>query len=422
MPDPGSEKKFRLPRNVIALGLVSLFTDISSEMLYPIIPFFLRGTLGAPLWAIGVVEGAADGMSSLLRGLSGYLSDKFRRRKIFVFLGYTASALAKPITVLAQSWGFVLGTRLLDRFGKSIRTAPRDALISDQVSSENRGYAFGFHRAMDTVGAVLGPVLTLVLVWHFGFAYRRIFLLACIPAAIGVVIVIVAVRESRKSDSGQKSSTPHAHIPAGKWISPSLVKFFIVTALFALANSSNTFIILRAQDIFKTYLHAPVVDGTRHTNADALAIIGYVLFNLSFALLATPMGILSDRLGRKKIIVVGYLVYALVYGALAFWANFYTIWAIFLVYGIFEAMTHGVTKALVADLAPAEYRGTALGVSNTIEGVGTFTAGIAMGFLWQWFGPELAFSVGAVLALSAAILFLAFRLTPQTIKSDNTKE
>ncbi len=396
MPEPGVKQKYRLPRNVIALGLVSLFTDISSEMLYPIIPFFLRETLKAPMWALGIVEGAADGMSSLLRGLSGYLSDRFRKRKIFVVLGYGASALAKPVTALAQSWGFVLSTRLLDRFGKSIRTAPRDALISSQVDKEHRGYAFGFHRSMDTIGAVLGPALALLLVWVFGFQYRSMFTLALIPAGIGVLIALVLVKEARDPQLEKKS---RVHVPVKQWLSPSLFKFFIVTGLFALANSSNTFIVLRAKDLFSSH-------------ADALAIMGYIVFNLSFALLATPMGILSDRLGRKKVIVAGFFTYALVYGALAFFATSYTIWTIFFVYGIYESLTHGVTKALVSDLAPAQFRGTALGAANAIEGLGTLAAGIMTGLLWQIYGPTTAFCVEAGIAVLAAVLFMAFRFQP----------
>jgi MFS family permease len=397
--DPHKQKsKFRLPRNVIALGLVSLFTDISSEMLYPIMPFFLTVTLGAPMWALGIVEGAADGMSSLLRGLSGYLSDRFCKRKFFIVLGYGASALAKPITALAQSWGFVLGTRLLDRFGKSVRTAPRDALISAQIDKEHRGYAFGFHRSLDTIGAVLGPIIALLLVWVFEFQYRSLFVLACIPAAIGVLIAAVLVREVRDPQVQKKATV---HIPLKNWLSPSLVKFFIVTGMFALANSSNTFILLRARQVFSSH-------------ADVLAIMGYIVFNLSFALLATPMGILSDRMGRKKVIIAGFFTYALVYGALAFFATSYTIWAIFFVYGIFESLTHGVTKALVADLTPPEFRGTALGTANAIEGLGTLVAGIVTGVLWSISGPTLAFSIDAGLAILAAILFMTFR-----IKSDN---
>jgi MFS family permease len=393
-------------------------------MLYPIIPLFLSETLGVSKQAIGIVEGAADGMSSLLRGLSGYLSDRFKRRKIFVVIGYAASAIAKPLTALATSWHFVLGTRLFDRFGKSVRTAPRDALISAQVSVENRGYAFGFHRAMDTTGAVLGPALALLLVWFFGLAYRTMFVLAIVPAAIAVIIAMAVVREVRDSPVPDKSisKTKRPSAPVRAWLTPALVRFYIVTGVFALANSSNTFIILRAQDIFGRFLHGTAGHGTTHTAADALAIAGYIVFNFSFAVLAVPIGRLSDRAGRKSVIVGGYLVYAAVYASLAFLASAYTIWILFFVYGIYEAMTHGVTKALVADLAPSEYRGTALGTANMIEGIGTLAAGLLTGFLWDRYGntngPVVAFTVDAVLAVLAALLFLSFRLTPRDGKAD----
>jgi MFS family permease len=403
-----SDKKFRLPGNVIALGLISLFTDISSEMLYPIIPFFLVEILKAQYWAVGIVEGAADGMSSLLRGLSGYLSDKLKRRKVFIVLGYTASGLAKPLTALAQSWGFVLGTRLIDRFGKSIRTAPRDALISDQVGPENRGYAFGFHRAMDTTGAVLGPIISLVLVWIFAVNYRSIFVLACIPAAIGVLIALVGVREIKRSSESKRSSS--ADDPPGKrWLNGHLVKLFIVLGIFALANSSNTFILLRAQEVFKTSVSTSKVGSIGHTTADALAILGYVLFNLSFAVTAAPFGAISDRIGRKKVIMAGYVVYAVVYFALAFYCNVYSIWMIFIVYGLFESLTHGVTKAMVSDLASSEFRGTALGAANTIEGIGTLTAGVLMGIVWQFVGVKTAFAMEGGLACLAIILLMTFK-------------
>jgi len=349
-------------------------------------------------------------MSSLLRGLSGYLSDRFKRRKIFVAVGYGTSALAKPLTALAFNWWFVLGTRLFDRFGKSVRTAPRDALISAQVGPENRGYAFGFHRAMDTTGAVLGPLIAMILLWWLGHNYRPIFVLACIPAAIGVLIVIGAVREVWDEDVSQKAAVPTLpnDPPSEKWLNPDLVKFFIVAGLFALGNSSNAFILLRAREVFSGWLGG----SGGWIGADTLAIGGYVLFNLSFALLAVPMGMLSDRLGRRRVIVAGYVVYALLYAALAFAANVYTLWTIFFVYGVYEALTHGVTKALVADLAPARYRGTALGAVNTVEGLGTLAAGLLTGFLWQYYGAATAFMVDAILALAAAGLFLSFRFSP----------
>jgi len=386
-----------LPRNVVALGFVSLFTDISSDMLYPIIPLFLTTTLGAPVAAVGLVEGAAEATAYLLRGVSGWLSDRFRRRKLFVVIGYAASALAKPLTALAGSWAFVLATRLLDRFGKSVRTSPRDALIAGAVAREQRGFAFGLHRAMDTTGAIGGALVALALVWYWQVSYKAMFVLACIPAALGVLICTAGVREVKPGQTGSRDRDDPA-VPADRsWLTGAVKRFMLVSAVFALANSSNAFIILRAKSL---------------GFSDVTALWGYVLFNTTSALFFVPAGVLSDKIGRKAVLLSGYIVYAAVYGALAVISSRGALWAIFAFYGLYDALTHGVSRAYISDLAPPFRRGTALGVINSIEGLGMLAASLVMGGLWQLFSAQVAFLFAAALAACAAGLLAALRIPP----------
>ncbi|MBM3473469.1 MAG: MFS transporter [Armatimonadetes bacterium] len=398
-----------LGRNVVVLGLVSLLTDISHEMLYPVVPLFLTTILGTPMTAVGLIEGIAECTASLLKVGSGWYSDRIRRRRPFLFLGYGLSAVSKPLLALAASWHLVLASRLLDRLGKGVRTGARDSLIAASCDSAHRGKAFGLHRAMDTVGAFFGPLLALLLLSQFHTPYRTIFLLAFIPALLGLA-ALCAVRGTcpRSPTADQPPSSrlegPHAS-PADQAgrsirpavISPSLRRFLIVYGLFALGNSSDVFLLLRARDL-----------GFSQT----LVILVYAFYNLVHALAALPAGWLSDHLGRRAIIIGGFCTFAVVYLGFAFAPHAVVIWPLFALYGFYGAAAEGVAKAHVADLSSPATRGTALGLLQTVQGLLALVASLAAGFLWTHVAPSAPFLYGATCALLAAALFLLLTRRP----------
>ena len=358
------------------LGLVSLFADISSEMAYPLVPLFLTSTLGAPVVAVGVIEGIAESAASLLKLVFGWFSDRIRRRVPFTFAGYALAAVAKPALALAYHWPTVLFVRFLDRSGKGIRTAPRDALIADSADAGSRGRAFGLHRAMDTSGAIIGPLTALgLLAWFGQHNYRPIFLIAGIPGLISVLLIF-AVREVR-------------HVPREGSLPPLLslrgydrrfLIFLAVTLLFAFGNSSDAFLVLRSQDL-----------GLGATSI----VLAYVLYNVAYAALSLPAGIHSDRIGRKPVLVAGFAIFAAVYGGFALATDAWAVWPLFIVYGAYIAFTEGVGKAYVADLVPAERRGTAMGLYNACIGVMLLLSSVIGGGLWDLFGPPATFAFGA---------------------------
>ncbi len=376
-----------MPRNVVLLGVVSLFADISSEMVYPLIPLFLTTTLGAPVVAVGLIEGVAESTASLLKWIFGWFSDRLRRRVPFTFAGYALAAIAKPGLAAAFVWPTALFVRFLDRSGKGIRTAPRDALIADSTNASQRGRAFGLHRAMDTSGAIVGPLAALgLLAWFGNSNYRPIFLIAGIPGAISILLVLF-VREIR-------------HTPRTGALPPLLslrgydrrfLQFVAVTLLFSVGNSSDAFLILRSKDV--------------GLGATAI-VLAYVLYNISYAALALPAGIRSDRIGRRPVLVAGFAIFALVYAGFALASDGWMIWPLFIVYGAYIAFTEGVGKAYVSDLVPSERRGTALGLYNASLGVMLLLSSIIGGALWSLIGPAATFAFGASTAALAALLLI----------------
>lgn len=372
--------------NVRALSIVSLLTDASTEMIYPLLPLFLTRTLGAGAAFVGLVEGVAETTASLLKLLSGWLSDRLRRRKALVAWGYGLSSLTRPLMALALSSGHVLGIRFLDRIGKGIRTSPRDALIADSTPPESRGAAFGFHRAMDHLGAVVGPVLAFMLLPLVGGNYRTIFWLAGIPAALCVLVLLVAVREV-------PGEGPPARLPllTLRPYDRRFKAFLLVVALFTLGNSSDAFLLLRAREVGVGEPAIPLLWAALHVVKSASFVGG---------------GILSDRIGRRGAIVGGWLVYALVYAGFALAANPWHAWALFLIYGLYFGLTEGVEKALVTDLVPVAARASAFGVYHTTIGIVALPASLLTGWLWQAFGAGLAFGAGAAMAAGAALLLL----------------
>jgi MFS family permease len=375
--------------------LVSLLNDASSEIIYPLLPIFLAGSLGASARAIGTIEGLAESISSLLKLFAGYLSDRLAKRKSLVVAGYSVASLARPLLAFAQTWTQVLAIRLMDRIGKGIRTAPRDAMIADTVGVEQRGLAFGFHRAMDHAGAVIGPIIGYVLVVLFVAnakspttrEFSKIFLAASVPALIAVLVAIFLMRESPVHEQRGPEITKLSL----RGFDSNFKRFLLVLALFTLSNSSDSFLILRAMDSGVSIAVVPLLWAAHHGMKVLSSLFG---------------GDLSDRLGRKRLIVSGWILYAAVYAGFAFATQQASLWVLFLVYGIYFGLAEGAEKALVADLVRPAQRGTAYGLYNLAFGVTVFPASLLMGMIWDWKGPAVAFLVSAVMGATAAMLLL----------------
>lgn len=369
--------------NIIILGLVSLLTDISSEMVYPIIPLYLVNRLGATPALVGVIEGIAESLASLLKVFSGYHSDRLQSRKPLAIFGYGFSGLAKLLLIFATSWPWVLWGRIGDRFGKGVRTAPRDALIAESADKEKMGQAFGLHRALDSLGAVIGVALAFYFLTKYKGDYQAVFLWSLVPAFLGVACLFtVKEKMVKKKDRVKRLSL--------SWsvLNPRLKKFLIVVFIFALGNSSNQFLLLRAQDIgFGT----------------STVILLYLLFNVVYTIAAFPLGALSDRVGRRALLVLGYIFYGLVYFGFALATSGYQLWLLFGFYGIYSAATEGVEKALVSEIAPENQRATLIGLHATLVGIGLLPASIIGGALWNFFGSSATFYFGGTLGLLAAL-------------------
>ncbi len=381
--------------NVIILGLTSLLTDISSEMVYPLIPLYLTAVLGASPAIIGVIEGIAESLASILRVFSGYFSDKLQQRKSITILGYSGSAIGKALLYVAVSWPLVLVSRVVDRFGKGIRSAPRDALIADSTDADKRGNAFGLHRAMDASGATLGVIIAYLLFVSVKDEFKTTFLLSIIPAVLGV-LVLFFVREKKASPTVQ-AVRPQREAwwknLGQRWnaLDRRLKLFLVIVFVFTLGNSSNQFLLLRAKD---------------RGASDATVILMYLVFNLVKALVSWPAGRLSDGVGRKPLLAAGYLTYGLVYLGFALLSPS-ALWGLFAVYGVYIALTEGVEKALVSDIAPNDLRATLIGLHGTFTAVGLLPASVLAGFLWNTFGAAAPFYFGGAMGgLAAAALWL----------------
>jgi MFS family permease len=388
----------RLPLNVWVLTAASFLTDISSEMIVNLIPLFLANVLGVRTSIIGLIEGVAETTASLVKLYSGALSDKLGKRKALVVLGYGLSTIAKPFLYFANTWGWVLGVRFTDRIGKGIRTAPRDALIADSIDEKQRGLAFGLHRAGDTAGAFLGLLVASAIVWANQAdaakltrdTFQIVVLASIIPAVLAVVVLVLGVKEIPSAKEGK------APVLSLQGMDRRFRMFLLVLVLFTLGNSSDAFIILRGQE----------------RGLDVLQVMGMVLtFNLVYSVFAAPLGSLSDKIGRRKLIIGGWMAYGLVYLGFAFSQTGRQVWFLFALYGLYYAATEGAAKALVADLVPSEKRGTAYGLFNAVIGLTALPASLIAGILWQgvgaWagFGASAPFYFGAAMVLLAGILF-----------------
>ncbi len=386
-----------LPRNVWAVSLTSFFMDISSEMVINILPLFLSNVLGVRTNLIGLIEGVAEATASLLKVFSGWLSDRLRARKWLAVGGYALSTLAKPFFYIANSWGAVAGVRWADRVGKGIRTAPRDALVADSIDERHRGLAFGFHRAADTGGAVLGLLIALGAVWlaqagsmELGRStFQTVVLISLVPAFLAVLSLAIGAQDVPVTAVRERPRISF------RSLGRRFALFMLIVGIFDLGNSSDAFLVLRAQE----------------RGLSVIGVLGMLItFNVIYTLVSTPAGSLSDRIGRRRVIVGGWLVYAAIYLGFALAGTGWHVWLLYAVYGVYYGLAYGTTKAMVADVVPEALRGTAYGTYNAVLGILDFPASLIAGLLWQgvgpWegFGPSAPFFFGGAMALVAAVL------------------
>ncbi len=369
----------RLSRNIYVVSLVSFFQDTASELLYPVLPFFVTGVLGAPPAVLGLIEGLADGTASAIKALSGRLAD-LRHRRPLVAAGYSASAFGKFLLATAGAWPMVLAARVTDRVGKGVRGPPRDAIIADDTAPADRGRAFGFHRAADTAGAVVGPLIGLGIYELVGQRFRPLLWIAVIPAVLSVLLVFLIREGIHPRPRGERPWSAR-HLPRRYW------RFIGVIAVFGLVNFPDTLLLLRAKDLGLGF---------------AGVVFAYVLYNLTYALLSYPAGAVSDLLNRRVVFAVGLLVFAFAYLGFGLTTTPAWMWLLLPLYGVYTALTDGVSRAWVADLVPADERGTALGIHAAVSGLGLLIAGVWAGLAWHGTG-HLPFVVSGIVTATLAV-------------------
>lgn len=386
MEIPRQKTGVKLPGIVVALGLASFFTDMSSEMIYPLLPVFLTTVLGASAVSLGIIEGIAETTASFLKLLSGIWSDRVSRRKPFILAGYGIAGMARPLIGLAAGWPFVLAMRFVDRVGKGLRTSPRDALIAESVPPERRGAAFGFQRAMDHAGAVAGPLTATALLLLFGLPLRTVFLLAFIPAAAVIAVLLLGVRENAKAApvSDKQPLLGHWH----ELGTPAHV-YLLAILVFTLGNSTDAFLFLRLTEAGMPVYGISLVWAAHHVIKMVSSYAG---------------GGLSDRVGRKRLVLWGWFLYGLVYLAFAFFDTLTPMVILFLIYGLYFGLTEPVERAWMVDMAPKNCVGSALGYYHGTVGLGALPASVLFGWIWKMFGSSTAFAMGSALALAAAVI------------------
>lgn len=379
--------KSKISKPVIILGLVSLFTDIASEMLYPVTPIFLTAVLGSSMAVVGMIEGIAEVTAGLLKGYFGNLSDKAGKRSIFVVLGYGISAISKPLPGIFQNLPTVLVSRVSDRIGKGIRTAPRDALLAS-YSNGNSGSVFGFHRAMDTLGAAIGPIIALVLLGIFPDNFQLIFIAAFVPSVIAVSFTFLV----KDKDTSSKVRSKKNYLQFWKSAPREYKKILFLITIFSLVNSSDVFLILKSKDV---------------SNSNSLAIFGYVFYNLIYALASYPLGGIADKLGKQKVFSFGLIIFSIVYIGFASINNIDFLWIFFALYGIYAASTEGVSKAWISDLIKDEVRGSAIGLLTMCSSLSIMLGSFLTGVLWDNFGSTIPFLISAIVSLVIGLFLIA---------------
>ncbi len=389
-----AKQTYRMDPGVVALGWVSFLSDVASDMIYPLLPDFLTRTLHAGPAALGLIEGIAEATASLMKVASGWWSDRVRKRKPIVVVGYSIAAAARPLIGLVSTWTQVLAIRFADRVGKGIRTSPRDALLADMVPPAERGRAYGLQRAMDNAGSVGGPLLAALLLKFFFEDERSVFLLAAIPGVVAVLVLLAKVREvPRRERAAPEASSRGAVLPRRFW---TVLSIFV---LFTLASSTDAFLLLKAGDTGVALWQIPLL---------------WAAFHAVKAATGVPGGILADRLGHVWTILGGWTVYALAYVGFALATRPGQIWALFAFYALFYALTEGAERALVAGLVPASSRGRAFGAYHGGVGLAALPASLLFGIWWKAYGPHVAFLIGAAIAVVAALSLTAWRLTSST--------
>jgi MFS family permease len=389
----GQSKKEKLSRSALIIGLVSLLSDASSEMIYPVLAIFLTQVLHAPATVIGLIEGVTNGIANVVPIISGWLSDRLGRRKSIAFVGFMLSALSRPVIGLASVWTVAFAARGADRIGKGIRSAPKQALLADAASDAQRGRVFGYDRAMDYLGSVIGPLICLALVGGLGVGVRSIFFIASVPAFLAA-LMILAVREPRDTAKAKVKGSSF------RGLTREFKLFLIVAAVFGLANSANSFLILRAQELGL---------------ATTWTILAYALFNAISSLFSMPAGTASDKFGRRNVLLIGYTIYALVYFGFGAANEVWMMWPLFALYGLFPALADGAAKAMAVDTAGKAGRATAIGVFSAVNGFTQIAASIIGGALWDKINSQATFYFGAILAALAVVLL--FLLLPSRVET-----
>ena len=399
--DTSRRKIWGLNPNVFFLGIVSLLTDVSSEMIFTLVPLFLCNVLGAATTVVGLIGGLSESTDAIFRIFSGWFSDRIGKRKLLTVLGYSLSTVAKPFMYLASTWGIVLGVRFSDRVGKGIRTSSRDALIADSVSAGERGRGFGMHRAMDTFGAVLGLTIAAIIIYLVQGSglklsldsYRWLVIVGVIPAVLAVLVLLTFVRERERKPSPSNPDRRFALTKLTVGFDTRFKIFLAIMVVFTLGNSSDFFVILRAQNLGSSVFHV---------------VLMLVLFNVTYAVVSLPAGVLSDKLGRRRVITLGWFIYALVYLGFALASDIWQVWLLFACYGIYYGIVEGVARAFVADLVVEEKRGTAYGLYHGVVGLTLLPASLIAGWLWDAVNPAAPFYFGAGLAFIAMLGIMTF--------------
>jgi MFS family permease len=378
-------KNFKnISRSVVILGFISFFTDFASEMLYPVTPIFLTSVLGASMSLVGLLEGIAEITAGFLKGYFGSLSDKIGKRSIFVVIGYGLSGLVKSLPGLIVSVPAVIVSRIVDRIGKGIRTAPRDALLASYASG-NTGAVFGFHRGMDTLGAVAGPITAIALLYFFPGKYSWLYLIALIPSIFAIGFTFV-VKDTKGTIKSAKKKNYREFWKTSQREYKLLILFFTA---FSFVNSSDVFLILKSKQI---------------AQSDTTAILGYVFYNLIYAFASYPVGLLADKFGKKNIFIIGLIIFSVVYLGFGINQQFYFMWILFALYGIYAASTEGVSKAWISDLVPDEFRGSAIGLLTMLSSFAVMFGSFLTGVLWDNFGAQVPFLISSITSLFIAVL------------------